>query len=227
MRLSARMMISTILAMFLTPILICVGSRAYIYALIDPRTDEVRYIGKALRPTERFSGHIRDCRKHPRTQWIQGLRRNGLVPKLSILEGPCEDWSTAEKKWIAHYLSQGARLTNLTDGGEGVGTYGWWLGKKMSAEARKKMSKSGRNRPKSQQHRQAISDALLGHAPTRTGPHTGATKKRIADAKRADRLYCDLCGKTIGGGNGNLVQHQRSGNCRQLRQTQTSMQTGL
>ncbi len=34
----------------------------YIYALIDPRTGDVRYIGKTLRLQKRMQEHLRDQR---------------------------------------------------------------------------------------------------------------------------------------------------------------------
>lgn len=58
----------------------------YIYALIDPRNNYVRYIGKANNPKERYKNHnnaSRDKNTHKRN-WINDLRKNSLRPELII-----------------------------------------------------------------------------------------------------------------------------------------------
>ena len=44
---------------------------AYIYALLDPRDNEVRYIGKTTQPKNRLSGHIRECKNIKLWQQMQ------------------------------------------------------------------------------------------------------------------------------------------------------------
>lgn len=89
-----------------------------IYALTDPRTNEVRYVGKANNPAERFARHIRECRRRrtPVYNWMRKLSAEGFEPGLIILE-TCDAWQEAEIKWIAHYRAQSSRLLNLADGG--------------------------------------------------------------------------------------------------------------
>lgn len=60
----------------------------YIYALIDPRNDQVRYIGKANNPEERYTNHFnsaRDKNTHKRN-WINSVRNDGYRPELLILD---------------------------------------------------------------------------------------------------------------------------------------------
>lgn len=94
-----------------------------IYALIDPRTNETRYIGKTSNnPISRYNHHLYRAKKGYRSYvycWIRGLLLNGLKPIQIILEIVEGDGCDIEQKWIAHGREQGWKLTNLTDGGEG------------------------------------------------------------------------------------------------------------
>jgi hypothetical protein len=92
----------------------------YVYALLDPDTDEVRYIGKTDASTK--YRHAQHCTlvkkpKSPRDLWVNGLITRGLFPKMIVLEESRD--MGAERRWINHYLQQGARLTNSTNFGLG------------------------------------------------------------------------------------------------------------
>lgn len=93
----------------------------YIYALVDPNTDEVRYIGKTNNLKRRLGDH---CNKgmpgnNPhKSHWIAKLRAEGKKPKIIVLqECDSDTWEEAESHWISHYRSIGARLTNVLSGG--------------------------------------------------------------------------------------------------------------
>lgn len=100
----------------------------YIYCLSDPRTKEVRYIGKTERsPLVRLSHHLCIARSGKRRyvyNWIRNLLKDGHIPIISILEiCSIKGWEEREKYWIAYGKSIGWRLTNLTAGGEGTKGY--------------------------------------------------------------------------------------------------------
>jgi hypothetical protein len=95
----------------------------HIYGLVDPRTQEIRYIGKSIRPKERLMNH---CNEPPsnchRSHWIQELKRLGIKPDMIFLESVSGEWpwQESEKWWIKHGRDNGWPLTNNTDGGDGV-----------------------------------------------------------------------------------------------------------
>ncbi len=101
------------------------SATTFIYALCHPVTMEVRYIGKSDKPSKRLTSHIA-CLKKDRTykaNWLRGLRRQGLRARLQIVdEVPVEHWQALEAAYIQFYLDCGMRLTNATQGGEGVGS---------------------------------------------------------------------------------------------------------
>lgn len=110
----------------------------FIYALVDPITEQVRYIGKSNNPRKRYNAHLTDTRfcKH-KINWIKKLKEQSLVPVLQILEEVSQDtWQERERHWIAFYRQHGHDLINETDGGEGMN--GW----EVTPEVRAKRSES-------------------------------------------------------------------------------------
>jgi len=95
-------------------------AKVEIYALIDPRTGDTRYIGKANNSEKRFKSHLRDSRrrKTPVYCWIQSLSKEGLMPRLVVLEFcNSSNWQETEKRIIAEYRKTHS-LLNLADGGD-------------------------------------------------------------------------------------------------------------
>lgn len=100
--------------------------KTFIYELIDPKTGETRYIGKANNPKDRLKeGHLGVLELKSRTyksNWIKSLLKEGLKPILNIIdEVPLEEWQFWERHYISLYRSWNIKLTNCTDGGDGIG----------------------------------------------------------------------------------------------------------
>ena len=50
----------------------------FIYGLTEPNSDEIRYIGKSVRPLERFRNHINEKPSNcHRSHWLQSLAARG------------------------------------------------------------------------------------------------------------------------------------------------------
>lgn len=89
----------------------------YIYALIDPATNEPRYVGRTSNPDQRYKLHLAwqsEAGNSPKRQWIAALSKAGLRPLLQVLEeAPSVTADLAEAKWIKGYLDKGYVLTNI------------------------------------------------------------------------------------------------------------------
>ena len=95
----------------------------YIYLLRCPKTNEVKYVGKANDPKSRYYSHMRNGRteiSHKRN-WINSLKKEGLFPILDIIKKvSIENWKYWERYYIAYYKSKGHNLTNYKKGGNGL-----------------------------------------------------------------------------------------------------------
>jgi excisionase family DNA binding protein len=88
----------------------------YVYALGDPRTQQIRYIGIAKDVFKRYAQHLNY--PHPndaKNAWMTEVKRAGIVPTLAILESGIEEDVVyeREKYWIQYYLALNAPLTNI------------------------------------------------------------------------------------------------------------------
>lgn len=115
----------------------------YIYKLLDPFSNEVRYVGKTTNLKRRLNAHINRSKNNTyhSARWIQSVLKQNGKPIIEVVE-ICtnESWEEREKYWISYY-SQQYDLTNILDGGEGGATYGR-LGKPWTDEQRENNRKS-------------------------------------------------------------------------------------
>lgn len=118
-----------------------------IYALIDPRNNETRYVGVSFDSKDRYSKHMYSARSGHvchKCAWLRQVLSCGLLPELRVLQViPDELRGLAEIEWIASLTKQGAKLTNATTGGENK--------YRLSAEARAKISSTQLGRVRSEQ----------------------------------------------------------------------------
>jgi hypothetical protein len=102
------------------------GSKFLIYALFDPLTFEVRYVGASTCGLARPQCHLRPSgnldRSDPRARWCSGLLARGLRPGLGILQELASEAGLAEAECqnIARFRSEGAALLNRRNGGGGI-----------------------------------------------------------------------------------------------------------
>lgn len=125
----------------------------YIYIILNPVTNEVKYVGKTLNTKRRFYQHLHTKLNSYCSKWIYSLLEKNIIPEFVIIDEVYEDnWQFYEEYWISQFKSWGFNLTNLTSGGEGCnnrcvseqtrknisinqkGEKGYWFGKKFSKE---------------------------------------------------------------------------------------------
>src|SRR5438874_2083689 len=139
-----------------------------IYALADPRTGVVRYVGQSIDILRRFKYHQRRVVWATVDVWMRELRYSGISTRLIILE-LCSRASLDDRErwWVAAY-ARSVGLLNHTAGGGGcldpspqtrwrMGTA--TRGKRLSPETRAKLSAAHKGRPKSPEARAKMSAA--------------------------------------------------------------------
>jgi group I intron endonuclease len=116
--------------------------RYTIYKLIDPITNEIRYVGLTFNTLkQRLKSHCSEKSKSHKSNWIQKLRSIGVKPIIESIEIDILSYNEVcerEIYWIDKLKSEGNPLTNMATGGN--------KNKKMSDETRKKMSDSAKRR---------------------------------------------------------------------------------
>lgn len=119
----------------------------YIYTLTDPRTHEVRYVGKTNNVSKRFKEHVRTSKGKQTwcARWIATLLLDGVKPiitVIAILEDGT-DWGVEEKNWISCFKATGSNLCNIQEGGGGNPPLIRKKRNKMSPEHRAKLEAAG------------------------------------------------------------------------------------
>jgi hypothetical protein len=137
-----------------------------IYALCDPVTYEVRYVGHAANIRTRFAVHRHDAhgdssRSHYYVyKWMRSLNGD---PHVMVLGAPVPllKYRVAlEREWIRYGKLLGWRLTNLTDGGEGLS------GVKLTEERKAQIAARSKNYRHTEESKAKIAEAHIGMTPT-------------------------------------------------------------
>lgn len=166
----------------------------FIYALCHPETKIIRYIGQTSKGMKRPLGYRKRsfyCTNKHLVNWLQKLRKNGLVCGILVIEEFEDEHSLDEREifWIAKYKEDGNSLLNATDGGGGVRGFKDWTeeeierrrnifkGKKLvfTEEHKRNLSIAIKNSEKKKEaHKKAI-EKLRGRK------HTEEHKKKVRD----------------------------------------------
>lgn len=94
------------------------ATKDYIYYLKDPRTNEVKYVGKTKRPKARFKQHITKLDKTmtPKKKWLLELRSKGLIPKMTIAQEVIGDGRKAEQFHLNKHKDTALNIHNPEKG---------------------------------------------------------------------------------------------------------------
>lgn len=162
-----------------------------VYALIDPISGFIRYIGKTSEAqlAYRIKSHTYTKAKTHKGFWIRSLRQSGLHFEVLVLEHYATHALAleGEQSWISLCRSWNLPLTNATDGGEGssgakrsqetkelIRTK--LLGKSRSLDVRLKIATGHTGLKHSSITKQRMSKAHLGRK------HTEVAIQRMRDA---------------------------------------------
>ena len=179
-----------------------------VYVLIDPRTNEIRYVGKTSKSLGyRLGNHMKSYERNHRGNWISELRRLDLEPRIELVqEVPDDFWQEAERYWISYYRAIGCDLTNATDGGEGSsgGTHVVTVTMREavananrkrvhSIATRAKLSAASQRRTWTLEQRAAVSARQLGRP--KSDAHREGMRRSHAETQRATRAARDTSGR--------------------------------
>jgi len=130
----------------------------YIYTLSDPRTNQVRYVGKTIDPKERYRGHKKDKKGNTyRVNWIMSLKKQSLVPIFEVIDVvDCKEWTFWENYWIAQFKTWGFKLVNGNAKGDGCITF------KHTEQAKEKISKTSKGRLHTAETKKLMSQNRIG-----------------------------------------------------------------
>lgn len=160
-----------------------------VYGLVDPRTRELRYIGQSTNVARRVRRHLTASSMQGEThknRWLRGLIAGGFKPEFFVIDNASskEELNQAERFFIAYFRALGARLTNTTDGGDGL-----VRGSKRSPEIRARLSVALKGRHVSRETCARISAAKTGK---KLGVDVGLRQSRA----RGSRPLVDQFGDT-------------------------------
>lgn len=88
--------------------------RCWVYALVDPRNNEIRYVGCSKNVPARTLEHARGFSGSEAVgNWTRKLRKLGLKPRVFLLAlVDVEQRHVGEIQWIKGCAERGARLLN-------------------------------------------------------------------------------------------------------------------
>lgn len=185
------------------------SSKWLVYALIDPRTGEARYVGKSTTGLKRPREHRRPNPKQRYLyNWVELLRRDRLTFEIVVLTQlpSVEKLGEAEQFWIKTLRDRGCRLTNLTLGGTGrlglkhtkaakkkiskknSGTGNGMYGRHQTQEAKNRIAEASSEREWTEKSRKRISQSKKGIATRGSGwHHSETTRVELAEKMKGNK----------------------------------------
>ena len=177
----------------------------YIYGLLCPYDNKIKYIGQSTQnPKVRLAQHRNDTRyNNQKSNWIKKIIKLGLKYELKIIIlEKCEDvklLNEREKYWITHFINEGIKLKNCTDGGDNNYTFTEETKQKISnklkgrpgikhtEETKRKMSENRKGQKLSEETKKIISEKRKGKYSGENSHmfgrhHTNETKKKLSNA---------------------------------------------
>lgn len=146
-----------------------------IYILIDPATNEVRYVGQTKQSLpKRLKDHLFEPCNNKKNTWIKGLKSSELQPQIELID-TCysqEECDSLEIFWIAYFKYIGCRLTNMTIGGRD------YEKNLRSKESRRKATRARKGYKHSEETKKKISAVHANRSPEFRAKISAHTKAR-------------------------------------------------
>jgi len=183
--------------------------KIFIYILIDPTTEQVRYVGKTTDIKRRLRRHINERYLHDsyKDRWLRKLLDNDLLPQIEIIDEVNKDnWVFWEQFYISYFKFLGSSLTNGTMGGDQPPST---KGRKHTMESRIKMSNTKKGKPipwlnngseRSEKHKMNLSKSCKGReSPNKGNRYTEEFRKKLSNSSTVKRKVkqISLNGDTI------------------------------
>ncbi len=86
----------------------------YVYALVDPFDNLIKYVGCSKQPKKRLYEHWTQFHDWGgKAEWMRGLKKKGIKPRLFVLASyPDDEAKWQEREWFYFLLSQGMPMLN-------------------------------------------------------------------------------------------------------------------
>lgn len=133
-----------------------------IYILIDPITNQIRYVGQTrVSLPKRLTAHINEKGFAKKHQWIKSLKNKSSRPIIECIDkfNCIIECNIAEVFYIQYFKFIGAKLTNVTEGGRGS------VGVKQSQETIAKRVKKLKGQKRSDETRKRMSEIQKSRDP--------------------------------------------------------------
>jgi group I intron endonuclease len=152
--------------------------KVFIYILVDPISNQIRYVGKTTDVKRRIRRHISERFLHDsyKDRWIRKLIDNNHYPEIETIDIVSNDnWGYWEQFYISYFIFLGCNLTNGTIGGDEPPST---KGRKHTSESKLKMSNTKKGKPipwlnngleRTDEHRKNLSKSCKG----RESPNKG------------------------------------------------------
>lgn len=88
-----------------------------IYALRDPETGRVRYVGQTVHDVgARLNGHLTGARHGAKSKCAVWLRTLPTEPQVTVLQRyvPIDELDDREREWVAKMVARGESLVNTS-----------------------------------------------------------------------------------------------------------------
>lgn len=171
-----------------------------IYALQDPISFEIRYIGKTIEGKVRYHRHMKPSVYNFSSShvycWIRSLVNRSYKPLWLVLQQfdnvSNEELNNAEIYWISYFKNLNCNLCNHTDGGDGMFGYKMKeetkeklrnlnIGKKQSVETLKLRSMKLKGQKRSLESKLRLSQSKIGSKNPMFGKSSSLKKKVITE----------------------------------------------